>query len=208
MTDVEDYRDFVITGGSLTFKEAPDYENPADDSEDAVDDSDSVYNVVLAIADASGNTSYSKITVQVTNVDEPGTVTMNHLQPQVGVTVTATLTDPDGAATGHKCQWYQGTTMIAGARMEAYTPAAGDVGASLVAKVTYRDPEDSDTDKMAEGTSDYTVRAEPTELNTPPAFPDEDPDTTGQQTNDREIAENTNAGMNIGSPVTANDSAA
>ena len=35
--------------------------------------------------------------IEVTNVEEPGTVTLSTLQPQVGVAITATLTDPDNA---------------------------------------------------------------------------------------------------------------
>ena len=32
-----------------------------------------------------------ELTIEVTNVEEPGTVTLSTLQPQVGVLITATL---------------------------------------------------------------------------------------------------------------------
>ena len=35
------------------------------------------------------------LTITVTNADEPGVVTLNWLQPEVGTEITATLTDPD-----------------------------------------------------------------------------------------------------------------
>ena len=42
------------------------------------------------------------VTVEVTNVDEPGVVTLSARQPMAGVLLTATLTDPDGATTNHR----------------------------------------------------------------------------------------------------------
>ena len=49
------------------------------------------------------------------------------------------------------------------------------------------------------------VRSAPA-ANTVPAFPDQDPGTNGNQTDQaREVAENTPAGRNIGAPVAAND---
>ena len=40
-----------------------------------------------------------RLRVTVTNVDEAGEVTLTTLQPQEGVEITATLTDPDGRTT-------------------------------------------------------------------------------------------------------------
>ena len=36
------------------------------------------------------------VTIEVTNVEEAGTIMLSTLQPQVGRAITATLTDPDG----------------------------------------------------------------------------------------------------------------
>ena len=44
----------------------------------------------------SNNRGEKDVEVRVTNVDEPGTVTLSALQARVGVPLTAKLTDPDG----------------------------------------------------------------------------------------------------------------
>ena len=41
-------------------------------------------------------TSMTDVTVMVENVDEPGMITLNWLEPEVGTVIMATLTDPDG----------------------------------------------------------------------------------------------------------------
>ena len=41
-----------------------------------------------------GTTAMKEVTIVVTNVDEPGTVTLSTLQPQVDVAITATLDRP------------------------------------------------------------------------------------------------------------------
>ena len=38
---------------------------------------------------------YKRVVVEVTDVDEPGVVTLSSLQPQVGADLTATLVDPE-----------------------------------------------------------------------------------------------------------------
>ena len=91
------------TEGQLTFKEAPNFEMPADANRD------NMYMVTVVVTDAgiSGNGKLSAerdVVVTVTNVDEPATavagdnpvVTLSSLVPKVGVALTATLDDPDG----------------------------------------------------------------------------------------------------------------
>ena len=51
------------------------------------------------------------MTVEVTNVDEPGTVTLSALQPQAGTALTATHSDPDGTISDPKWQWAKSMTM-------------------------------------------------------------------------------------------------
>ena len=56
------------------------------------------------------------MTIKVTNVDEPGTVTLSTLQPQVDVPITATLDDPDNETQNTiTWQWYRGSSPITGA---------------------------------------------------------------------------------------------
>ena len=119
--------------------------------------------------------------VTVTNVEEPGSValTVNGttgqpvLQPQMGVVLTATLSDGD-TPTGIKWQWYRGSTKIigatdgAGTMTSVYTPDESDIGSRLTAKATYMDGEDANNKKMAEGSTSRTVReAEPGSIQRP-----------------------------------------
>ena len=79
----------------LSFNIPPDHENP-DDAATA----DNTYKIVVVASDdalgaETAKMGYKKMTVTVTEVDEPGVVTLPSLQPQVGVELTATLADPE-----------------------------------------------------------------------------------------------------------------
>ena len=67
--DGGDADDFMIDGGVLTFKESPDYEMATDA------DTDNTYSVTVRATDESNKVGMHEATVEVTNVDEPGTVT-------------------------------------------------------------------------------------------------------------------------------------
>ena len=101
------------------------------------DDEDNMYEVTVRATDGDGRTGTRDVTVEVTNVDEDGTVTLSPTQHRVGVPITATLEDDDGGVYGTMWQWYDGdlrpriipmTNAIAGATSDTYTPKAGDVG--------------------------------------------------------------------------------
>ncbi len=195
-----DMDDFTIVGGVLRFKSSPNFEDPPCGS-----DNNSASCRVTVNASDGTNSSTEDVTLEVTNVEEPGVVTLSTLQPQVGVDVMATLTDPDeGGTTGTPTwMWFRGSSVIVGATTATYQPVVGDVGSVLRAKATYSDAEDTDNDKTAEGRSSRTVRSEPTSGNTPPAFPDQNPSTpTVETAQTRMVAENTPSGRNIGAPVT------
>ena len=98
------------TIGQLTFKEAPNYEAPADANRD------NVYMVTVVVTDAGiegkGKLSAERdVVVTVTNFNEPVTgdttpvVTLSSLVPKVGVPLTATLDDPDGGEKDVEWQW-------------------------------------------------------------------------------------------------------
>ena len=89
------------TNGALTFRASPNYEMPADA------DGDNVYEVVVSASDADSNRGEMDVEVKVANVDEDGTVALSAVQPRVGVSLTASLTDPDGGVSGLK--WRRGT---------------------------------------------------------------------------------------------------
>ena len=203
----EDMDDFSIKTGVLRFKSSPDFETPQGGA-----DNSNTYEVTVQASDGGqGTTAMEEVTIQVTNVEEPGTVTLTTLQPQVGVTITATLDDPDTiTAQGTiSWQWYRGNSEIAGATngagtiMSSYTPADGDVGSLLRATAMYDD--DEGEDKTAQEDSAHAVREAPAS-NIPPSFPDQDLTVSGVQTaQTREVAENTPPGANLGAPVVASD---
>ena len=106
-----DANDFMISGGVLTFREPPNYEKPMDrevpDGPDAGDDADdaagnNMYHITVRASEMRGNgemgralSTETDVTVQVTNRNEMGTVTLSRLQPEVATPITATLIEPD-----------------------------------------------------------------------------------------------------------------
>ena len=144
-TDNADSASFEIDkDGVLKFSSSPDYEasTTGDGGGDA--DNDNTYKVVVAASDgvAAPDTgvSYHKVTVEVTDVDEPGKVTWTVdpdgtgtldaatvnggspiMQFQVGATLTASVTDGDIAgpakavaspgATAPIWRWYKSSSM-------------------------------------------------------------------------------------------------
>ena len=201
---------FSIDGGALTFKSPPDYENPADivgtSPSTAVED-DNVYEVTVQASDGSIPTM-REVTVNVTNVDEDGVVTLPSLQPEVDIVLTAELTDPDGLAVGNTTTWQwarsssrTGTyTDIEGAAAAAYEPTADDVGSYLRATAAYDDGEGKY--KSAAAVSTNAVRAKPYE-NAAPEFQDSEGE--GITAIEREVAEDADPGDDVGDPVAATD---
>ena len=216
---------FDITGGALTFKTAsvPNFEMPADAN------GDNVYEVTV-VATVAGKAGMRAVKVTVDNVEEAGTVTLNKVQPRVGIPVTASLTDPDNSISKLTWQWYDGavnegnleTNAIEGATTDTYTPkggADGDIGDTLVARASYTDGHGPSKSAEREASNAVAVDTR----NRAPAFGDEDLETDGVQ-NDvaaRKVEENTKAlagaddddasdatdaaADNVGLPVTAED---
>ena len=185
--------------GQLQTKAALDYETK------------SSYSVTVSVSDlknASGDADTETddtitVTIDVTNVEEPGTVTLSSVQPQVGTKLTATLTDPDFDSGNPTWKWEfsssrsSGWVDISTAESDTYTPGDGDLGKYLRATATYSDGVNSpDTADTAVVVSDNKVKAAPT-VNTEPSF--------ARDTDTRRIAENM-ANANVGAPVTATDS--
>ena len=153
----DDSRVFSITEGVLAFKESPDFEEPEDVG------TDNVYSVTVTASDGSLSGEVD-VTITVTNVDEPGKVTLNLLQPQVDTGLTTIVTDPDGGVRGMTWKWESssdktGWTTINGAVSGTYIPVAADVGNYLRVTVTYTDWEGSG--KTAQVVSQMPVQAAP-----------------------------------------------
>ena len=206
LEDAADAEDFEIgkSSGVLTFAEVPDYEMAADG------DTNNVYTVTVVATDADGMMSEKAVTVTVTNVDEDGTVSLSAVAPYPGVDLTATHSDLDGSVVGAEWQWSRSRSRggsyadIENAEAATYSPTSGDVGFYLRATVTYNDGQGEG--KRAMATSAHTVQSI-NEPNADPVFPDQDPGTTGDQsdTATRMVEENTAAGEDVGLPVVAED---
>ena len=79
----------------------------------------------------------------VVRQDNVGTVTFSPTQPDLGIPITASVTDPGGAVTAEMWQWSKSDTAdgdftdITGATNATYRPAEADLGKFLKASVTY-----------------------------------------------------------------------
>ena len=184
----------VATSGQLQTKAALDYETK------------NSYTVTVTATDTSNASDTASVTINVTDVDEPGVVTLSSSQPWVDSALTATLSDPDAPVTGVSWQWAGSSaadgsyTNISGATSASYTPVAADGKNYLRVTASYTDGHGPG--KTAQKVSDHAVRMG----NRPPSFPDQDPNTDGdQKSQTKTVAENTPAGQDIGSPVTASD---
>ena len=68
--DGDDVEDFSIAGGVLTFKKSPDFEDPKGGSAG----NSNMYSVTVQATDETNKVGRHEVTVDVTDVDEPGTV--------------------------------------------------------------------------------------------------------------------------------------
>ena len=201
---------FTLTGGALSFQAAPDFESPGSA------DGDNVYEVTITAASGTGatvNRTPLDVTVTVTNVDDPGTITLSATQPRQGTALTATApSDTDGGVSGVTWKWESAAsdnsdfsdataiTEIDGATSASYTPVAGDVSRFLRATASYTDAHGSD--KSASAISTQAVVAA---YNLAPVFTDEDDDTDGTQLEPREVPENSAEDTNVGAAIPATD---
>ena len=121
------------------FPGAPDFEDP-DDADTSND-----YSITLLALVGSEITSPFSVTVTVTDVDEPGELSLSDTGPSVGTALTLTLTDPDGVTAGTPVyQWERSTgrnswAVIGGATLASYTPVPADTNAFLRVTATYDD---------------------------------------------------------------------
>ena len=207
--DIADREHFMISSdGVLSFRFSPDYEMPRGNP--IGDDNTNTYKVVVeASDDAPGagdaiNIGYEMVTVMVTDMDDPGMVSLSAQQPQVDAALTATLTDDDATTdqiTAAKWKWDHSSaangpwTPILTATTNSYLPL-GVVDKYLRVTATYTDEHGSDKSESA--VSANMVRAEPAN-NAAPVFPSE--------SGARSVDENSPSGTNVGKPVAADDAA-
>ena len=231
-----DAADFEISSaGVLTFMESPDYENatdrglnlnPVDAGNDPGDDdfdddgefapNDNNYQITVSATEMRAGPDAPlpakrtdiALTVIVGNVDDPGELTLQWLQPEVNVAIGTTLTDPDGDTSNPAWTWYISKAnrpvigvrshwnQVANQNTASYTPVAANEGSYLWVHVEYTDPQD-DT-KEADAISMNPVRAAVSAgANASPDFQDD--------TDTRTVSESTAVGDSVGDPVTATD---
>ena len=132
-----DSDDFSMDGGVLRFRALPDFESPSDAA------TNNTYSATVSASD--GSTTVTKdVTVTVTNVDEPGTLTLSPTRPRTGTALTAAVTDPDVITGTTTWTWERSAgrnewNVIGGAASSSYTPVAADAGHYLRATATYTD---------------------------------------------------------------------
>ena len=102
------------------------------------------YIVSVRARDPSGSRDTISMTINVTNVDEDGAVTLSPEQPKIGTELTAALTDADGGVSDANWRWERSQdnmtwTAISGATSNTYTPVEADEGNHLRATVEYTD---------------------------------------------------------------------
>ena len=180
----DDASSFGIVGGTgqLQTKAALDYETQAS------------HTVTVTATDSSDASATIDVTINVDNVEEPGTVSLASDRFTVGETIVATLTDPDGSITETTWLWERSLdkiswTAIGGTTSAEYTPILEDAGHYLRVTASYSDGEGPS--KAANGISDEPVQGSP-----PPMFSEGSSAT-------RTIEENTPAVRTSVSPVEA-----
>ena len=132
------------TGSSvmLGFVNPPNYEMPRGM---AMSGTNTNTYMVKVKAMVGGEMDEQDVTVTVTDMDDPGMVTISPSQPQVDTMLTATLSDDDGGVMDVAWRWSKSMTMdgtysnIVGATSSTYTPIEADGGYYLMATASYTD---------------------------------------------------------------------
>ena len=148
-----------------------------------------LHTVRIKATDANGGTDYANVSITVDNVDEAGTVSLQHGTLTPGAVITAAITDPDGDVSDVSWQWQRGSDHIADATAASYTATGDDVGQYLTAVVSYTDGHGPGKSASAATTSAV--------VNDAPTFSETAPQ--------RAIDENAPVGTSVGAAVTATD---
>ena len=129
-----DASSFLLDGstGQITTKTLLDYETQ------------SQYSARVRVRDGQGGIDSVDVSIDVSNVDEAGTVSLSLEQPEVGTPVAASLSDLDGSLSNISWQWARSSDSsdwsdISGANSDSYTPVPDDVGIYLQATASYTD---------------------------------------------------------------------
>ena len=219
LKEADDHGKFMIDenddgNGVLSWKDGstPSFESPGDVGGD--EQYDNIYEVTVV-----ANVGTLKLLVEITDVEEDGSLTLGQPQPQVGIQVSekdGAVSDGDGEVSATKWQWSKSMDVeaedddwmeIEGAKSSSYTPAQADAGYYLRLTATYSDRRGEGKTAMVE--SENTVDGKRT-ANAAPAFAKEDVDRDGTDetgASDAPFMRSVKEGLKGGfdSPVVATD---
>ena len=222
----------ISNAGALTFVDDDDTTDVNEAHKPNYEEKDS-YSITIT-ARSGGLSATLDVTIEVVDTEDPGEVSLSQRQPQVGIEVSAIPSDPDGGMGIDRWVWERseitvdqdgtpsaecledsdtsvnvvdpnGWIKIVGASSAAYTPELADVDKCLRATVFYTDNL-NDTEREAMGVSERPVQSART-ANAAPRFVDQDLNSPGDQSDrtSRRVPENTEAGVGIGTEVSAMD---
>ena len=197
----------------------------------------SSYSITVEARSGTGfrrRSSTLDVTIEVVDTEDVGEVSLSQRQPQEGITVHASVSDPDGGVSIKRWEWERsseitvddtgtpsaecrddpgtpgigvvgGWASVDGATSLSYTPTPADVGRCLRATAVYRD-NIGEADEQAMEVAEAPAQSSKT-ANAAPEFVDQDLNSPGDQSDrtSRKVAENTKAGQSIGTPVSAFD---
>ena len=169
----------MASAPALQFRSAPRVEDEADVGGTP---GDNVFEITVVAWDRDWERGRRDVTISLEGTNDEGTVTLSHIQPQVGTEITASVDDPDRVKPGTiEWKWYTGTsanadvasgTLISGATSATFTPTGDENGDFLIAEASYQDG--TGNQEVAEATSVNAVRTNPitdaTGENTDPKF--------------------------------------
>ena len=141
---------------------------------------------------------------------------ISSLQPQIGTTLTATVTDLDGVAVPGSWQWTRSDSengpwenIPERSTDNTYSPVDADLDKYLQVTARYRDNVSGADAREESAVSANPVRKDIVTSNEEPKFPDQqtllDVSVITRTTTERFIHENSPAGTRVGAPVTAFD---
>ena len=173
----EDSEAFTIEeDGTLRFRVSPDFENPTDANED---------NIYLVTVEASDRHSAGALdsSIEITDAEEQGQLSLPIEVPRIGMVLTALLTEQDIGISDTVWMWERSSDgsnwlVIPGAESSEYTPVEKDEGTYLRVTATYSDVHGSV--KSLQATTESPVQQVPQAVATsvPTRRPTAEPTTT------------------------------
>ncbi len=228
--DGTDKKYFTIdpSNGELSFREDDADTSEVDEGHRPNYEAQSSYSITIVATSGAGDRAINvklDVTVNVTDAEDTGLVSLSQREPQIGTSVTAKASDPDGGITGTSWVWHRSDAAVADpvkvcadatfndndiiedATSSTYTPTSDDAGYCLRATAMYKDNiAPTLVGEAVPKVTEAKVQRSAAD-NTAPVFPDQDSDTDGDQSDEttREVSENTKAKVGFGDPIEAED---